>query len=98
MMLDGALVVGYLILLLWIGLRGGRQVKNADDFTAVGGRYGVPVIFATLAASYIGGGFSSGNASSAFSSGIGSTLALMGFALAMMAIGRFLVRGVTRFS
>ena len=98
MWLDSAIVVGYLGVLLFIGLRGGKQVKNAADFTAAGGRYGVPVIFATLAASYIGGGFSSGNASAAFSRGIGSTVALMGFSLAMMAIGRFLVPGVTRFA
>jgi len=97
MWLDCGLVVGYLAVLLFIGLRGGRQVKNTADFTAVGGRYGTAVIFATLAASYIGGGFSSGNASEAFSHGIGSTLALMGFALAMMGIGRFLASGVARF-
>lgn len=97
MWLDSAVVVGYLAVLLLIGIRGGRHVKSAADFTAVGGRYGTGVIFATLAASYIGGGFSSGNASEAFSHGIGSTVALMGFALAMMAIGRFLAGGVTRF-
>lgn len=97
MWFDCLIVVGYLTVLLYIGLRGGRQVKSATDFTAHGGRYGVAVIFATLAASYIGGGFSSGNASEAFSHGIGSTLALMGFALAMMGIGRFLVGGVSRF-
>lgn len=97
MWLDIALVVGYLAVLLCIGLRGGRQVKSAADFTATGGRYGTGVIFATLAASFIGGGFSSGNASESFSRGIGSTLALTGFAFAMMAIGRFLVCGVARF-
>ncbi len=97
MWLDCMVVVGYLAVLLFIGLRGGRRVKDTADFTAHGGRYGVAVIFATLAASYIGGGFSSGNASEAFSRGIGSTLALMGFALAMMGIGRFLVGGVSRF-
>ncbi len=97
MWLDCGLVVGYLAVLLFIGLRGGQKVKDAADFTAVNGRYGTGVIFATLAASYIGGGFSSGNASEAFSHGIGSTLALMGFALAMMGIGRFLVGGVARF-
>lgn len=97
MWLDCLIVVGYLTLLLCIGLRGGRKVKEAADFTAAGGRYGVAVIFATLAASYIGGGFSSGNASEAFLHGIGSTVALMGFALAMMGIGRFLVGGVSRF-
>lgn len=97
MWLDIAVVALYLAVLLFIGVRGGRQVKSAADFTATGGRYGAGVIFATLAASFIGGGFSSGNAAEAFSRGIGSTLALMGFALAMMAIGRFLVGGVARF-
>ena len=97
MWLDCLLVAGYLGILLFIGLRGGRAVKSAADFTAAGGRYGVAVIFASLAASYVGGGFSSGNATEAFSRGIGSTLALFGFSLAMMAIGRFLVPGVMRF-
>ena len=49
-----------------IGLRGGKGVKNAADFTASGGRYGTAVIFATLSASYVGGGYSSGNAAKAF--------------------------------
>ncbi len=97
MWLDIAIVAGYLAVLLYIGLRGGRQVKSAADFTATGGRYGTGVIFATLAASFIGGGFSSGNASESFSRGIGSTLALTGFAFAMIAIGRFLAGGVARF-
>ena len=98
MWLDMVVVALYLTVLLFIGVRGGRRVKTAADFTATGGRYGTGVIFATLAASFIGGGFSSGNASEAFSRGIGSTLALMGFAFAMMAIGRFLVCGVAQFN
>lgn len=97
MWLDGILVGVYLVILLVIGLRGGRRVKSAADFAAADGRYGVAVIFATLAASYVGGGFSSGNAAAAYTSGIGSTLALLGFSVAMVAIGRFLVPGVARF-
>lgn len=97
MWLDVLLVAAYLVVLLVIGLRGGRRVKDAADFTAAGGRYGTAVIFATLAASYVGGGFSSGNAAEAYSHGIGSTLALLGFSVAMIAIGRFLVPGVARF-
>lgn len=97
MWLDVLLVAAYLVVLLVIGLRGGRRVKDAADFTAAGGRYGTAVIFATLAASYVGGGFSSGNAAEAYSHGIGSTLALLGFSAAMIAIGRFLVPGVARF-
>ena len=87
----------FILLLVGIGLRGGKGVKNAADFTASGGRYGTAVIFATLSASYVGGGYSSGNAAKAFSAGISTTLTLLGFSLAMVLIGKFLVPGVARF-
>ena len=61
------------------------------------GRYGTAVIFATLSASYVGGGYSSGNAAKAFSAGISTTLTLLGFSLAMVLIGKFLVPGVACF-
>lgn len=61
-------------------------------------RYGTLVLFASLSASFIGGGYSSGNAARAFENGIGTTLALFGFSLAMILIGRFIVPGVGRFS
>lgn len=97
MWLDTAIVIGYIVLLVGMGLRGGRSVKSAGDFTASGGRYGTAVIFATLAASYVGGGYSSGNAAKAFESGIGTTITLFGFSLTMILIGKFLVPGVARF-
>ena len=58
MWLDTGIVIAYILLLVIMGLRGGRNVKNAGDFTASGGRYGTLVIFATLSASYVGGGYS----------------------------------------
>ena len=67
--------------------------KSAGDFTASGGRYGTWVLFASLSASFIGGGYSSGNAARAFESGIGTTLALFGFSLSMILIGRLIVPG-----
>lgn len=97
MWLDTAIVVLYIVVLAGMSLRGGRGVKNAADFTASSGRYGTLVIFATLSASYVGGGYSSGNAAKAFSSGIGTTLTLFGFSLSMLLIGKFLVPGVARF-
>ena len=96
MWLDTGIVIAYILLLVIMGLRGGRNVKNAGDFTASGGRYGTLVIFATLSASYVGGGYSSGNAEKAFESGIGTTLTLFGFSLSMIFIGRYLVPGVAR--
>lgn len=98
MWLDIGIVLLYLAVLVGMGLRGGRQVKSAGDFTASGGRYGTLVLFASLSASFIGGGYSSGNAARAFENGIGTTLALFGFSLAMILIGRFIVPGVSRFS
>ena len=95
--LDIGIVIAYIVLLAGMSLRGGRNVKNAGDFTASGARYGTLVIFATLSASYVGGGYSSGNAAKAFESGIGTTLALFGFSLSMLLIGKFLVPGVARF-
>lgn len=96
-MVDVAIVVGYLVLLVAIGLRGGSKVKNAADFTATGKQYGTFVIFATLSASFVGGGYSSGNAAAAYEHGIGTALTLFGFSVGMVLIGKFLVPGVSRF-
>ena len=96
MWLDAAVVAGYLLLLAWIGLTGGKKVRRAADFGA-GGGYGTAVLFASLSASYIGGGYSAGNAAAAFEGGIGTALALCGFGVSMVLTGRFLAPGVARF-
>ena len=46
----------------------------------------------------MGGGYSSGNAAQAYTSGIGTTLTLFGFSLSMILIGKYLVPGVGRFT
>jgi hypothetical protein len=74
-MVDRLIVFGYLVVLVAIGLRGGQTVRNASDFSAADKRYGTFVIFASLSASFIGGGYSSGNAAAAFEQGIGTALA-----------------------
>lgn len=94
---DIAIVVGYVLLLIVMSLRGGRRMHSAADFTAAGGQYGTAVIFASMAASYVGGGYSSGNAAAAFDHGISTTLALFGFSLAMLIIGKWIAPGADRF-
>ncbi len=94
---DGAIVVGYVALLAGMALWSGRRVKSGESFAAGEKTYGPWVIFATLSASYVGGGYSSGNAAAAFSSGIGTTCALLGFSLSMIYIARKLVPGVGKF-
>ena len=95
--LDRGLVLAYIAVLIWMGLRDRKRMQNAGDFTASGNRYSAPVIFATLAASYIGGGYSSGNAAAAFEHGISTTLTLFGFSVSMIFVGAVLVKGVKRF-
>lgn len=95
--LDIAIVAIYVLLLVVMSLRGGRGMQSAADFAASGGRYGTAVIFATMAASYVGGGYSSGNAAGAFEHGISTTLALFGFSLSMVVIGKWIAPGADRF-
>ncbi len=97
MHIDILIVTAYLALLVWMGLRGGEKVQAAADFSAAGKTYGAPVIFMSLAASYVGGGFSAGNAAYAFSDGIGMTVALCAFGIVTMLIGKYLVPGIARF-
>lgn len=98
MHIDILIVTAYLALLIWMGLCGGEKVQAAADFSAAGKRYGAPVIFMSLAASYVGGGFSAGNAAYTFSDGIGMTVALCGFSLVTILTGKFLVPGIARFN
>ena len=94
---DAAIVSLYVMVLVGMGLHSGRKVKSAADFTAAGGRYGAWALFASLSSSYVGGGYSAGNAAEAFRSGIGMTVALCGFSLGTVLIGKFLAPGVKRF-
>lgn len=95
--MDIGIVILYLLVLVGIGVFGGRRVKTADAFHAADKTYGAPVIFMSMAASFIGGGFSAGNAAATFENGIGMTVALLGFSVATILTGRYLVSGLTRF-
>lgn len=94
---DIGIVIVYILVLVGMGLFGGRKVKGADDFAAADKKYGAPVIFASLAASYVGGGFSVGNAAAAFENGIGMTAALLGFGVVTVLVGKYIAPGVRRF-
>jgi len=76
------LIVGvYLLAVLMIGLWAGRNIGSLNDYAVAGKGYGSLVIFATLSASFIGGGFSIGNAERVFLIGIANIVALWGFSL-----------------
>ncbi|MBN2468644.1 MAG: sodium:solute symporter family protein [Deltaproteobacteria bacterium] len=95
--MDTVIVLGYLLVILALGLWAGRGIRTLTDYSVVGRAYGAPIIFATLAASFIGGGFSLGNAEKVFRFGIVNILALWGFSLKEMLVGLFIAPRMDRY-
>jgi len=96
-MIDTAVVVVYLAVILGLGLWAGREQKNLADYAVVGRSYGPLVIFATMSASFIGGGFSTGNAANVFLFGIANIVGLWGFSLKEILVARFIAPKMDRF-
>ena len=89
-MIDQVIVVIYLIGILILGLWAGKGVTNLKQFSVAGRSFGTMVIFLTLSASFIGGGFSMGNAEKVFLFGIVNIIALWGFSFKEILVGTFI--------
>ena len=89
-MLDNAIVVLYLCGILALGVWSGRGMKTLQHFSVGYRSYNWFFIFATLSASFIGGGFSIGNAEKVFLFGIVNVFALWGFSLKEILVARFI--------
>ncbi|MCG8546953.1 MAG: sodium:solute symporter family protein, partial [Alphaproteobacteria bacterium] len=96
-MIDVAVVVAYLILVLAIGLVTRRAATSIESYAVVGRSYGSLVIFATMSASFIGGGFSIGNAEKVFLLGIANIVGLWGFSLKEILVARYIAPRMDRF-
>ena len=96
-MIDIIIVAVYLVVILGIGLWAGRQQKDLADYAVVGRSYGSLVIFATMSASFIGGGFSTGNAQKVFLFGIANIIGLWGFSLKEILVALFVAPKMDRF-
>lgn len=91
MLLDQAIVFGYFALILVVGIWTGRKVKNMDDFSTGNRSYGAAFIFATLSASFIGGGFTNGLAEKVFTMGLVYVIALWGFSFKEILVATLIV-------
>jgi len=89
--LDLIIVAAYMLMILFVGLWTGRHVKSVRDFNVAGKSYGLFTMIATLSSSFIGGGFSNGNAAETFQRGIGNIVALFGFSLGQWLIAKLLL-------
>lgn len=87
----------YFVLLLVIGLQTIRRIENSDDFAVAGNRIIWPVLFATLAASFLGGGASMGNAANVYKDGYVFMFALFAFAIQTVLVGYFVAPRLKRY-
>lgn len=90
MILDYGIIVVYLAVILCVGIWSGKGMKSLQEFSVSHRSYSSLVIFATLSASFIGGGFSIGNAEKVFRIGIVNIAALWGFSLKEILVARFI--------
>src|SRR5918999_1474853 len=95
--LDWALLAGYFVLLIVIGVQTIRRVRTADDFAVAGNRIIWPVFFGSLAASFLGGGASLGVAGKTFSDGYVYMFAFFGYAVSFLLIGLFVAPRLKRY-
>jgi SSS family solute:Na+ symporter len=89
-MLDYLIIIFYLCVVLLVGLLSGRGMKSLQDFSVSHRSYTSLVIFTTLSASFIGGGFSIGNAEKVFRLGIVNIVALWGFSLKEILVAKYI--------
>ncbi|MFO7569801.1 MAG: sodium:solute symporter family protein [Smithellaceae bacterium] len=95
-MIDHIVIVLYLAMILYIGFTS-RRLAGFREFAISHGHYGWLVICCTLSASFIGGGFSTGNAAKVFSNGMVYPLALLGFSLQIILVALFVAPRIKSF-
>lgn len=83
-------LVAYFIVLIYIGYRSARKVKSSADFAVAGNKIIWPVLFATLAASFLGGGASMGRAGKSFDEGYAFMFAASAFPIATVLAGLYI--------
>lgn len=95
--LDIIILFAYLCVVIWNGIRASRHVNKIEDFATGGKSYSSLIVFATLSASFIGGGFTSGLAEKTFTFGLIYVAGLWGFSLKELLIAKFIAPQMTRF-
>ena len=95
--IDSILIGVYLVGILLLGLWSGRRIMTLEQYSVAGRAFRARVVFATLSASFIGGGVSIGNAEKVFLFGIVNIIALWGFSLKELVIATFVAPRMDRF-
>lgn len=95
--IDTIAVVVYFILVLAIGIQTMRRIKTPGDFAVAGNRIVWPVLFATLAATFLGGGATIGRAGESYDVGYAFAVAACAFPLQTILVGTFIAPRLNRY-
>lgn len=87
--IDTIALIAYFLLVLAIGIMTMRRIKTPSDFAVAGNRIIWPVLFATLAATFLGGGATIGRAGESYNVGYAFAIAACAFPLQTILIGLF---------
>ncbi|OMH31736.1 sodium:solute symporter [Motiliproteus sp. MSK22-1] len=91
-------LAAYFLLIIFIGYRSAKRVKTSDDFAVAGNRITWPILFATLAASFLGGGASLGRAGKSFTEGYAFMFAAAAFPIATVLAGLYIAPKLKRYA
>ena len=96
--IDTIAVVVYFMLVLAIGIQTMRRIKTPSDFAVAGNRIVWPVLFATLAATFLGGGATIGRAGESYDVGYAFAVAACAFPLQTILVGVFIAPRLKRYT
>ncbi|MCD6438385.1 sodium:solute symporter family protein [Vreelandella alkaliphila] len=95
--IDWAMIALYFLLMIGIGVYSAFRVKDSDDFAVAGNKIIWPVLFATLSASFLGGGSSMGRAGQTFNDGYVFLFAASGFTIQTFLTGWLIAPKLKRY-
>ncbi len=97
-MIDLVIVAVYLVAILAVGLYTSRNTKTMAEYAVVRRSYGAVVIFATMSASAMGGGYSMGNAEKVFLFGIANIAGLWAVGVQQIFVASVIAPRMDRFA
>lgn len=95
--IDSSIIVIFLCLNLLIGYLSSKHIVNFETFSVGNRSFSSFLIFCTLSASFIGGGYTIGNAGKVFSQGLVYSFALLGFSLKEVLVSLYIAPQMDRF-
>lgn len=97
MIIDTSIIIAFFIANLVIGIYASKKTQSLDHFSVGHRSFSTFAIFATLSASFIGGGYTIGNAAKVYSSGLFYAFALLGFSLKEILVAKVIAPRMDNF-